>query len=89
MSGPFVKYDLGPLQGGELVTITIKERANVRLLDASNLRNYETGQRFLFHGGQALRSPLHLRVASPNHWFIVIDLGGAGGTIHSNVSVTK
>lgn len=69
--------------------ITIKERANVRLIDASNLGNYGRGQRFRFQGGQALRSPIHLRVPSPDHWFAVIDLGGASGTIHSDVSVTK
>jgi Domain of unknown function (DUF1883) len=50
MSGQFVKYDLGHLNGGELVTVTIRERANVRLFDSSNLRLYERGQRFHFTG---------------------------------------
>jgi Domain of unknown function (DUF1883) len=88
MSGQFVKYDLGHLNGGELVTVTIRERANVRLFDSSNLRLYERGQRFHFTGGQALRSPVQLRVPSAGNWHVVLDLGGASGTIHANVTVS-
>ncbi len=46
MSAAWVKWHLGPLRGEELVTITIKERANVPLIDASILGSYERGQRF-------------------------------------------
>jgi hypothetical protein len=88
MSGQFVKYDLGHLNGGELVTVTIRERANVRLFDSINLRLYERGQRFHFIGGQALCSPVQLRVPSAGHWHVVLDLGGAIGTIHANVTVS-
>lgn len=89
MSGEFVKYDLGSLDGGELVTVELRERANVLLMDTSNLRSYESGQRYRFIGGQALRSPVRLRVPNSGHWFVVLDLGGASGTIHSSVSVSR
>lgn len=89
MTGGFVKHDLGSLLGGELVTVTLHERANVRLLDATNFQRYQRGERHTLIGGQALRSPIQLRVPHADHWYLVLDLGGAGGTIHSNVTVTR
>jgi hypothetical protein len=56
MSGACVKYDLGSLDGGELITVELRERANVLLIDTSNLRSYESGQRDRFIGRQALRA---------------------------------
>ena len=32
----FVKYDLGQLNGGELATVEVRERANVLLMDQNN-----------------------------------------------------
>jgi hypothetical protein len=87
MSAQFVKHDLGQLRRGELVTVEVRERANVRLIDSSNLREYERGGRFRCIGGQALRSPVRLQAPNAGHWFVVLDLGGASGTIHSNVFV--
>ena len=89
MTGSFVKYDLGSLHGGELVTVTLRERANVRLMDATNFQRYQRGEQHALIGGEALRSPARLRVPDPDHWYLVLDLGGAGGTIHSNVTVTR
>ena len=88
MSRQFIKYDLGYLSGGEVVTVTLRERANVRLIDSSNLRLYERGQRFECFGGHAQRSPVQLQVPNRDHWFVVLDLGGSSGTIHSSVSVS-
>ena len=51
MSGQFIKYDLGALSGGEVVTVTLRERANVRLIDSNNLTLYERGQQFRCLGG--------------------------------------
>jgi len=89
MSGQFIKYDLGALSGGEVVTVTLRERANVRLIDSNNLTLYERGQQFRCLGGQAQRSPVQLQVPNPGHWFVVLDLGGGSGTIHSSVSVSS
>lgn len=89
MTRSFVKHDLGSLQGGELVTVTLGERANVRLLDANNFQRYQRGEGHTLIGGEALRSPIRLRVPHADHWYLVLDLGGAAGTIHSNVTVTQ
>lgn len=84
----FVHYDLGPLSGGQVATVAVRERANVLLLDDSNFARYQRQQQFSYHGGQALASPVRLRVPSPGHWHVVLDLGGASGTIHSNLTLS-
>ena len=89
MTGSFVEHDLGSLRGGELVTVTLRERANVRLLDATNFQRYQRGEQHTLIGGQALRSPIRLRVPHPDHWYLVLDFGGASGAIHSNVTVSR
>ena len=89
MTGSFVKHDLGSLRGGELVTVTLRERANVRLLDATNFQRYQRGEQHTLIGGEALRLQVRLRVPHSDHWYLVLDLGGAAGTIHSNVTVTQ
>jgi hypothetical protein len=84
----FVKYDLGELGGGEVVSVEVRERANVLLLDQLNFTRYQRQQQFSYSGGQAERSPVKLRVPRPGHWYVVLDLGGASGTIRSNVTLS-
>jgi Domain of unknown function (DUF1883) len=85
----FVKHDLGHLESGAVVTITVRERANVRLFDAGNFNRYQRGEQCRFLGGQALRSPVTLQVPHADHWYVALDFGGRAGTIHSNVTVTR
>jgi hypothetical protein len=87
MSAQSVRYDLGQFRGGELLTVEVRERANVRSINSSNLRQYERGERFRCIGGQAPRSPARLPAGNAGHRFVVLDIGGPSGTIHSNVSV--
>ena len=85
----FVKYDLGQLGGGELATVEVRERANVLLMDQNNFMRYQRQQQFSHYGGQALRSSVKLRVPAAGHWYVVLDLGGASGTIHSNITLSR
>jgi hypothetical protein len=85
----FVKYDLGQVAASTAVEVTLDHRANVRLLDATNLARYEQGETYRYVGGQALRSPLVLNAPSDGHWYVVIDLGGGAGTVRSSVRVLQ
>lgn len=70
---------------GTTVEITLSgSAANVFLLDGSNFSKYKSGRGgYRYFGGQARRSPVHLRVPSNGHWYVVIDLGYAGNVRHS------
>lgn len=84
-----VKYDLGRLERGSTVVVTLGSQANVQLMDASNYRVYAASRRgqYRYTGGLAKRSPVRLAVPSSGHWFVAIDLGGYAGQIRSSVDV--
>jgi hypothetical protein len=82
-----VKYDLGRLRRGSTVVVTLANRANVLLMNASNYRNYASGRRAQYVGGEARTSPVRLPVPRDDHWFVAIDLGGYSGRIRSSVGV--
>ena len=84
----FQKYDLGQLQGGEVVEVTLQgNAANVRLLDSTNYQSYKSGQRHTYYGGHVTRSPYRVTVPRSGHWYICIDLGGYSGRINSSIQV--
>ena len=82
-----VKYNLCRLRRGSTVVVTLDNRAKVLLITASNYRNYASGRRAQYHGGEARRSPVRLQVPSGDHWFVGLDLGGHSGKIRSSVAV--
>lgn len=83
----YVKYDLGQQHAGAVAVVTVDTRANVMLMDSANLQRYRSGGRFNYVGGQALRSPVRLSVPNSGHWHVILDLGGARGSIRSSVTV--
>ncbi len=84
----FIHHDLGNLNGGNVVLVTLKgNAANVRLMDSSNLSNYRAGRRHRFYGGHATKSPIRLQVPHTSHWHVVVDLGGLPGQVRSGVQV--
>jgi hypothetical protein len=87
MSANFVKYDLGQLDAGSVVEVTLAHRANVFLLDASGFSRYQRGEQVRAIGGQAVKSPVRLETPNSGNWYVVLDLGGAAGTIRSSVRV--
>ena len=72
---------------GAIVEVTLDRQANVRLLDPTNYSRFKSGQQCQGYGGRALRSPLRLQVPSSGTWYVVIDLGGSGGTIRHDVRI--
>lgn len=84
----FTHYDLGHLEKGRIVEITLKgNAANVQLLDSSNFSNYRNGKRYRYIGGLAKQSPIRLQTTHSSHWHVAIDLRGLGGNVRSAVNV--
>lgn len=76
----FQRYDLGHLERGATVVVTLSTGANVRLMSATEFSNYRQGRRHRYYGGLASRSPLRLVVPSSGHWVLTIDLVGLRAT---------
>lgn len=84
-----LKADLGTLQRGSTVVVTLDKQANVLLMDSSNYRTYSAGRggRFRYFGGLMTRSPARIVVPSTGQWYLAIDLAGRAGTIRHSISI--
>ncbi len=84
----YTVYNLGNLEKGNIVEVTLKgNAANVLLLNSSNYNNYKNGRRYKYYGGYVKSSPYRIVVPSNGIWFVVINLGGYGGQVRSAVRV--
>lgn len=84
----FLHTDVGQLDAGAVAVVTLGTAANVRLLDDLNFRAFQAGRAYRgYHMAFYRSSPVRLRVPSPGHWHVVIDLGGHAGTIRASVQV--
>ena len=82
----FLQYEVeaGP---NNTIQVTLDKQANVRLLDSINFQKYRSGQEHKYYGGLAKASPVNLKPPFKGHWYVVIDLGGFGGTVRASVQV--
>ena len=83
----FSYYDLGQLDAGRIVEVTLTKAANVRLMDSSNYNNYKNGNKHSYYGGYVKQSPFRITVPRSGHWYITIDLGGYAGSLRHGVRV--
>jgi hypothetical protein len=82
-------YDLGQVEAGKIVEVTLSAAANVRLMDSSNYSNYKNGRQHHYYGGYVKRSPYRIPVPRSTHWYVTIDLGGYAGKVRHGVRVLQ
>lgn len=75
------------LADGDMVEVTLNNRANVQLLDEENYDLYSRTKPFRYHGGYGEHSPVTLAAPSAGRWHLVIDLGGGVGSVSASVRV--
>ncbi|OVE61794.1 DUF1883 domain-containing protein [Chryseobacterium mucoviscidosis] len=84
----FQVHDLGYLNGGEIVEITLLgNAANVKLMDNLNFSNYKLGRNHKYYGGYITHSPYRVLVPNSGRWYITVDLGGYSGTVRSSIRI--
>jgi hypothetical protein len=84
----FTHYNLGHVDGGSIVEVTLQgSAANVRLMDSSNFSSYQAGRQHRYHGGLAKSSPVRLQVPSSGTWHVAVDMQGLRGTARSGIRV--
>jgi hypothetical protein len=84
----FTHYNLGHLDSGSIVEVTLQDSAaNVRLMDSSNFSSYRAGRQHRYHGGLAKSSPVRLQVPSSGSWHVTVDMQGLRGTVRSGIRV--
>ncbi len=83
----FLEKDLGVLGPDDNVEVTLDHAANVQLLDPTNYQAYKSGGQYSYVGGYVTQSPYGMRPPFHGRWYLVIDLGGAAGTVRASVRV--
>ncbi len=83
----FVHYDLGFLEEGTRVAVSLDTAANVCVLDTANYMSYESGYSFQYLGGYVTHSPYYATIPKYGHWHVAIDLGGYEGCIGSSIKI--
>ena len=87
-AGKFSYYDLGQLQSGQFVELTLKgNAANVRLMDRTNFNNYKNGKEHRYCGGLATCSPIRFQIPQTTHWYLTIDFQGLSGKVEHSVKI--
>jgi hypothetical protein len=83
----YVTRDLGKLQAGIIVEVTPEQPGNILLLDPPNLALYRRGRQGRAVGAAAVPGiPVRLIVPQSGTWTVVVDRGGARGTIRAAVN---
>jgi len=80
--------DLGQQKKDAIVTVRLRNKANVRLMTASEYRKFKAGKKARYLGGGVSRNPFQISIPSNGHWVVVVDLGGLSGQIGANVAVS-
>lgn len=84
----FQRYNLGHLDPGATVVVTLSTGANVRLMTEAEFQNFRARRPHRYQGGLARRSPVRLPIPHSGNWIVTIDLAGlAATTVTSRVGV--
>lgn len=83
----FRYHDLGSRLAGEIVEVTLRNAANVRLMDSSDFQSYRSGRRHRYIGGHVTQSPYRITIPYASNWYVALDLGGRAGTINYGMRV--
>lgn len=72
----FLHFDVGNVQRGQIVEVTLTSWANVRLMTSSEFSSFKNGRQHRFIGGLAKQSPVRLQVPNSGHWYVTVDTQG-------------
>lgn len=82
----FLHYDLHANADNQVEIVLRGNAVNVMLLDDNNFSNYKMGHQFRYYGGHYTMSPVLITVPYSGHWNLVIDFGGAPGSVDASVT---
>lgn len=81
----FLHYQIQAGPADKVEVVLAGNEANVMLLDSANFADYQRGRQFRYYGGHFRRSPVVLTPPYAGNWHVVVDLGGAPGSVRASV----
>lgn len=83
----FIHYDLGEIEGGKVVEVSLNCVANVRLMDSVNFAKYAGGLKYEYRGGMVTESPYLTRIPADGYWHLVVDMHELKGSVKASARV--
>ncbi len=62
--------------GSLSVRVELQHTADVFLVDSTNYRKMNSGQKFKYYGGHYTRTPVNITVSGPGRWYLIVRGGG-------------
>jgi len=86
----YTHYDLGILQKGKIVEVSLKgNAANVYLLDDKNYYKFTLEEDFKSIGGYTKDPFVRRKTTHTDHWHIVIELSVPYGEVQTSYRIVK
>jgi hypothetical protein len=73
----------------DTIRVQLEQQCNVQVMDYTNYQRYKLGQKHDFIGGNVTKTPFLIKAPHFAHWYVVIDLGGAAGSLKAKVELIK
>lgn len=84
----FLRAEILIASAGQAVDVTLSRGgANVMLMTDANYEQYSRGFPFEYHGGNVPGVHTLIPVPFPGKWNVVVDMGGAPGTVAASYAV--
>lgn len=58
------------------VEVSLKNAADVFLVDSNNYKKYNSGQKFKYFGGHYDKTPVNITVEGSGRWYLIVENGG-------------
>lgn len=68
-----MKIPYAQSNGSLTVEVELKHAADVFLVNESNFRKYQSGQRFEYFGGHYDKTPVRISVSGIGRWYLVVN----------------
>jgi len=75
------------LNSDQSYRVNCDKKCYIRVMNDHNFNRYRSGQGYSYYGGFYGRMPAIIRPPHAGYWNVVIDLGGASGTISYSLEV--
>lgn len=85
----YLFWDLKTLKSGQIVSVEMATKANVKLLRYADFCRYKNGLVYKFRGGYAIESPYQIQVPSDDKWVLVVDLTEPKLELFGQMKVSK
>ncbi len=68
-----VKIPYAQSNGSLTAEVKLSYAADVFLVNESNFRKYQSGQRFEYYGGHYTKTPVRINVSGIGRWYLIVD----------------